>query len=117
LLDDLHQRGLLSRTLVVVMGEFGRTPRINAYGGRDHWPQCGPALLAGCAAYRAHEIFIFISASRHLRRLDRGVRISLMLTRHRLRTQTGLDLSRRLDRRDLPCPSVSIARIASLLAW
>jgi len=48
LLDDLHQRGLLSSTLVVVMGEFGRTPRINAYGGRDHWPQCGSALLAGC---------------------------------------------------------------------
>ena len=48
LLDDLHQRGLLSRTLVVVMGEFGRTPRINAYGGRDHRPQCGSALLAGC---------------------------------------------------------------------
>ena len=48
LLDDLHQRGLLSSTLVVVMGEFGRTPRINRYGGRDHWPQCGSALLAGC---------------------------------------------------------------------
>jgi uncharacterized protein (DUF1501 family) len=38
----------MSRTLVVVMGEFGRTPRINAYGGRDHWPQCGLPLLAGC---------------------------------------------------------------------
>jgi hypothetical protein len=48
LLDDLYQRGLLSRTLVVVMGEFGRTPRINQYGGRDHWPQCGSVLLAGC---------------------------------------------------------------------
>jgi hypothetical protein len=48
LLEDLHQRGLLSSTLVVVTGEFGRTPQINKYGGRDHWPQCFSVLLAGC---------------------------------------------------------------------
>jgi uncharacterized protein (DUF1501 family) len=36
----------------ISMGEFGRTPRINAYGGRDHWPQCGSALLAGCGIPR-----------------------------------------------------------------
>jgi hypothetical protein len=48
LLDDLHRRGLLSSTLVVVAGEFGRTPRINQYGGRDHWPTCFSVLLAGC---------------------------------------------------------------------
>jgi hypothetical protein len=47
LLDDLHRRGLLSTTLVVVTGEFGRTPRINPSGGRDHWPQCFSVLLAG----------------------------------------------------------------------
>jgi hypothetical protein len=47
LLADLHQRGLLEETLVVVTGEFGRTPRINATGGRDHWGQCYSALLAG----------------------------------------------------------------------
>jgi hypothetical protein len=47
LLEDLEQRGLLSSTLVVVAGEFGRTPRINQYGGRDHWPQCFSVLLAG----------------------------------------------------------------------
>ena len=47
LLEDLHQRGLLASTLVVVMGEFGRTPRINMYGGRDHWPQCFSVLMAG----------------------------------------------------------------------
>lgn len=47
LLLDLEQRGLLSSTLVIVMGEMGRTPRINAKAGRDHWPQCGFALLAG----------------------------------------------------------------------
>lgn len=47
LLDDLHQRGLLASTLVVITGEFGRTPQINKYGGRDHWPQCFSVLLAG----------------------------------------------------------------------
>jgi hypothetical protein len=47
LLDDLERRGLLATTLVVVTGEFGRTPRVNPYGGRDHWPQCFSVLLAG----------------------------------------------------------------------
>jgi hypothetical protein len=47
LLEDLQQRGLLATTLIVVTGEFGRTPRINQYGGRDHWPQCFSVLLAG----------------------------------------------------------------------
>src|SRR5229473_3273075 len=46
LLEDLDQRGLLDTTLVVWMGEFGRTPRINKIAGRDHWPTCYPALLA-----------------------------------------------------------------------
>lgn len=47
LLDDLDQRGLLDTTLVIWMGEFGRTPEINKNAGRDHWPQCYTALLAG----------------------------------------------------------------------
>ena len=47
LLDDLHERGLLERTLVVVMGEFGRSPKINDKAGRDHWEHCYSALLAG----------------------------------------------------------------------
>jgi hypothetical protein len=47
LLDDLHGRGLLASTLVVVVGEMGRTPRINHWGGRDHWGSCLFALLAG----------------------------------------------------------------------
>jgi hypothetical protein len=47
LLEDLEQRGLLGETLVVVMGEFGRTPRINAAAGRDHWGLCQSVLLAG----------------------------------------------------------------------
>jgi hypothetical protein len=48
LLEDLQQRGLLSSTLVVVTGEFGRTPNVNKFGGRDHWPRCFSILFAGC---------------------------------------------------------------------
>lgn len=47
LLEDLDQRGMLETTLVVVMGEFGRTPKINSNGGRDHYPRAGSVLLAG----------------------------------------------------------------------
>ena len=47
LLDDLVDRGLLDETLVVVMGEFGRTPKLNTQGGRDHWPRVFSVLLAG----------------------------------------------------------------------
>jgi hypothetical protein len=47
LLEDLRQRGLLDTTLVVAMGEFGRTPRLNHRGGRDHWPGCWTLLFAG----------------------------------------------------------------------
>ena len=47
LLNDLHDRGLLDETLVVAMGEFGRTPQINAQAGRDHWPHCYSIMLAG----------------------------------------------------------------------
>lgn len=47
LLGDLEDRGLLSSTLVVWMGDFGRTPHINEKGGRDHFPACSSVLLAG----------------------------------------------------------------------
>jgi len=47
LLDDLEERGLLESTLVIWMGEFGRTPKINGDAGRDHWPGCYTAVLAG----------------------------------------------------------------------
>jgi hypothetical protein len=47
LLDDLSDRGLLESTLVVAAGEFGRTPRLNPRGGRDHWPGVWTVLLAG----------------------------------------------------------------------
>jgi len=47
LIEDLTGRGLLDSTLVLVTGEFGRTPRINGNAGRDHWPDCYTAVLAG----------------------------------------------------------------------
>ncbi|MFM8933558.1 MAG: DUF1501 domain-containing protein, partial [Gemmataceae bacterium] len=47
LLGDLSDRGLLETTLVVVMGEFGRTPKLNTRAGRDHWPRVFSVLLAG----------------------------------------------------------------------
>jgi uncharacterized protein (DUF1501 family) len=47
LLADLSERGLLHETLVACLGEFGRTPKINANAGRDHWGECSSALLAG----------------------------------------------------------------------
>jgi hypothetical protein len=47
LLEDLHDRGLLDSTLVLATGEFGRTPKINPAGGRDHWPQCWTIVMAG----------------------------------------------------------------------
>lgn len=47
LLEDLEMRGLLDETLVVVMSEMGRTPRINANGGRDHWTHCYGMWFAG----------------------------------------------------------------------
>ncbi len=53
---DLDARGLLDETLVVTMGEMGRTPRINAKGGRDHWTYCYSVLLAG-AGIRGGTIF------------------------------------------------------------
>jgi hypothetical protein len=56
LLEDLHQRGLLDDTLVVWMGDMGRTPRINGGAGRDHWSFCYSILLAG-AGIRGGQVY------------------------------------------------------------
>jgi hypothetical protein len=47
LVEDLADRGLLDTTLVIMLGEFGRTPKINKDGGRDHWPDCYSVVMAG----------------------------------------------------------------------
>jgi len=54
LIEDLEERGLLKDTLVLWMGEFGRTPKINNLAGRDHWPQCYQAVLAGGGVKGGH---------------------------------------------------------------
>ncbi|MCH2201423.1 MAG: DUF1501 domain-containing protein [Fuerstiella sp.] len=54
LLRDLEDRCLLDSTLVVVMGEMGRSPKINRNAGRDHWPQCGFSLLLGGGVNQGH---------------------------------------------------------------
>ena len=51
LLDDLEQRGLLATTLVLVIGDFGRTPKVNFSGGRDHWPRGFSVALAGAGVH------------------------------------------------------------------
>ena len=56
LVEDLNLRGLLEETLVVVMGEFGRTPRLNTRGGRDHWPNVFSVALAG-GGIRGGQVF------------------------------------------------------------
>ena len=53
LVEDLHLRGMLDSTIVIVTGEFGRTPEINANGGRDHWPRaCAANSWIGRASCR-----------------------------------------------------------------
>ena len=47
LITDLADRGMLDRTLVANLAEFGRTPKVNPAGGRDHWPQCFTVYFAG----------------------------------------------------------------------
>ena len=54
LITDLDQRGLLDSTLVLITSEFGRTPRVNAGGGRDHWPRVFSIVMAGGGVKRGH---------------------------------------------------------------
>jgi hypothetical protein len=54
MLDDLQERGMLDRTLVLLTTEFGRTPKINPQGGRDHWPRVFSIMMAGGGIRRGH---------------------------------------------------------------
>lgn len=54
LINDLDQRGMLDSTLVLITSEFGRTPKINAGGGRDHWPRVFSIVMAGGGTRRGH---------------------------------------------------------------
>ena len=68
LLIDLDERGLLDSTLVVWMGEFGRTPKINENISRDHWPGCYTVLLAGGGVRRG---FVYGASDKNGARPDR----------------------------------------------
>lgn len=54
LCEDLESRGLLDETLIVVMGEMGRTPKVNRHGGRDHWSFCHNVLLTGAGVKQGY---------------------------------------------------------------
>jgi hypothetical protein len=101
LLDDLDERGLLSSTLVLAMGEFGRTPQLNPRGGRDHWPGVWSIVFAG-AGVRGGQV---VGSSNHLgaEPRDRPVRpAEVAATVYRA---LGVDLATRLpaaDGRTLP---------------
>jgi hypothetical protein len=56
LIDDLDQRGLLDSTLVLMLGEFGRTPKVNKDAGRDHWPHAMSVLVAGAGVPRGQVV-------------------------------------------------------------
>ena len=71
LIEDLVQRGLYEQTLVVAMGEFGRTPRMNANAGRDHWGKTFSVLM-GCGSMRMGQV-IGPSNARGEHRVDRSV--------------------------------------------
>ena len=62
LVEDLESRGLLDLTLIVVMGEIGRSPKVNAKAGRDHWPQCGFCMLTGSGVKPG---FVFCASDKH----------------------------------------------------
>ena len=61
LLEDLKERGLYDSTVVIAMGEFGRTPKINPDAGRDHWPSCYTLVLAGGGVRRG---FLYSASDR-----------------------------------------------------
>src|SRR5213596_2580728 len=56
LINDLDQRGLLDSTMVIMLGEFGRTPKVNKDAGRDHWPHAMSVLMAGAGVPRGHVV-------------------------------------------------------------
>jgi uncharacterized protein (DUF1501 family) len=92
LIEDLDARGLLAETLVVLMGEFGRTPRINASAGRDHWPRANSVVLAG-AGIRRGVVFGATDAYGELPAADPVEPEDLLATIYAL---LGIDASREL---------------------
>ena len=93
LLDDLDRFGLLDNTLVLMSGEFGRTPRINKGGGRDHWPSAAFWFMAG-GGMRTGQV---IGSTNRLgeRALDRPVHVQQVYAT--VYKQLGIDLATKID--------------------
>jgi hypothetical protein len=72
LLVDLESRGLLESTLVIGVGEFGRTPKINGRAGRDHWQNCYSAVIAG-GGIRGGQIVGAVINSRNIPRIGHSL--------------------------------------------
>src|SRR5205085_479202 len=87
LVSDLHQRGMLDSTLVVMMGEMGRTPRINAQAGRDHWSMAQSILFAGGGTKPGR----IIGATDHQAAAPTEFPISVGDLRHTVMTLLGID--------------------------
>jgi hypothetical protein len=93
LLDDLHDRGLLETTLVVMMGEFGRTPRISANASRDHWPPCYFSIWSGGGVQPGR----VIGTSDKLGEYPRGASIPPLMVGTTIAELAGLDSQARAE--------------------
>ena len=113
LIEELDERGLLDETLVIWMGEFGRTPRINVKASRDHWPQCYTVLLAGGGVKRG---FVYGASDKNGAYPDRDpVRPDDLAAT--LYTLLGIDPTTEVhDRLDRPLPIASGQPITDLIA-
>lgn len=104
LLEDLETRGLLDRTLVIIGGEFGRTPRINAKAGRDHWPTCYTTVLAGGGVKRG----VILGESDPLGELPRERPISIQDVYATMYHLLGIDYTKSyLNEANRPVPIVN----------
>ena len=101
LLEDLDERGMLETTLVCVVSEFGRTPQINANGGRDHWPNVFSLMIAGGGLTRGQVLGSSTRAGDEP--LDRPIHIFDVLATiyHQLGVPTG-EVFRDLLNRPIP---------------
>ena len=93
LLDDLHDRGLLDETLVVMMGEFGRTPKINPRAARDHWPPCYFSIWSGGGVQPGR----VIGSSDRLGEAPRGEPVTPLMVGTTIAELAGLDTQARTE--------------------
>ncbi|MSR57539.1 MAG: DUF1501 domain-containing protein [Planctomycetaceae bacterium] len=93
LLDDLYDRGLIDQTLVVMMGEFGRTPRISANAARDHWPPCYFSIWSGGGVQPGR----VIGTSDRLGEYPRGTPIPPLMVGTTIAELAGLDTQARAE--------------------